>query len=481
MVVVGVAFKVEHGVDDVLDEFGAGEEAFFGDVADEADGGAGGLGEIDEFGAAIAELGDAAGGAGVVGTVDHLDGVDDAEGGLDAAEGSGDTFEVGFGEDLERGVLFAGDAEALGAELGLLGGFFGGDVEDALAVGGEMGEGLEEQCGFADAGLAAEEDGAAGDDAAAEDAVEFRDADGDAGDFERRDLVDGERSAGAFDVFTGLGGCAAGDGEGLGAVDVFGGLGDFVEAVPSLAVGAFAEPLGVHGATVAADVIGAVLFGHGGILAGRTTNETVPRRFATSRAGETPALRAQSEESPDDEGVEGDGEANDDAPPEHARGVHLVFAAEFGGVTRGARIVTAVERPLADGAGHEELGVERFDPEIGGERFEALAIIETDDAGLDAVVHSLRVFGGDVLAVLAHRAAQHRPAIGEYIACDTQHPRLSTGCRICPDGSHVTLTTACVLHARAADGPVGSQRIYDRLRSLRFAHGCDESYCSEPH
>lgn len=204
VVVVGIAFEVEDGVDDVFHEFGAGEEAFFGDVADEADGGAGGFGEIDELGAAIAELGDAAGGAGVVGAVDHLDGVDDAEGGLDAAEGGRDSFEVGFSEDLEGGVLFAGDAETLGAKLGLLGGFFGGHIEDTFAVGGEMGEGLEEERGFADAGLTTEEDGAAGDDAAAEDAVEFRDTDGDAGDFERGDLVDGEGPAGAFDVFTGL-------------------------------------------------------------------------------------------------------------------------------------------------------------------------------------------------------------------------------------------------------------------------------------
>lgn len=145
------------------------------------------------------------------------------------------------------------------------------------------------------------------------------------------------------------------------------------------------------------------------------------------------------EESPDDEGVEGDGEADDDAPAEHGGGVHFVFAAELGGVARWTGIVTAIERPLADGAGHEELGIEGFDAEIGGERFEALAIIETDDAGLDAVVYGLSVFGGDVLAVLAHRAAQHWPAIGEDIACDTQHRRLSTECRICPDGIHVTL------------------------------------------
>ena len=57
--------------------------------------------------------------------------------------------------------------------------------------GCHLGEGLEEEGGFADAGFAAEEDGGAGDDAAAEDAVEFGDAGGDARDFERWDVGDG--------------------------------------------------------------------------------------------------------------------------------------------------------------------------------------------------------------------------------------------------------------------------------------------------
>ena len=94
VVVVRVAFEVEDGVDDVFDEFGAGEDAFLGDVADEADGGAGGFGEVDEFGAAVAELGDGAGGGGVGGVVDHLDGVDDGEGGAEAADEAGDAFQL---------------------------------------------------------------------------------------------------------------------------------------------------------------------------------------------------------------------------------------------------------------------------------------------------------------------------------------------------------------------------------------------------
>ena len=126
VVVVGVAFEIEDGIDDVFDELGAGEDAFLGDVADEADGGAGGFGEVDEFSAAVAELGDGTGGGGISRVVDHLDGVDDGERGAEAADGGGDFFEVGFGEDFEGGLA---EAEAAGAELGLLGGFFGGDIQ----------------------------------------------------------------------------------------------------------------------------------------------------------------------------------------------------------------------------------------------------------------------------------------------------------------------------------------------------------------
>lgn len=139
-----------------------------------------------------------------------------------------------------------------------------------------MGEGLEEEGGFADAGFAAEEDGGAGDDAASEDAVEFGDVGGDAGYFEGGDVGDG----GGFTVGDGevargwgvVGGRGVGDGgghgaeawggEGFGAVGIFGGFGDFFEGVPSLAVGAFAEPFGVHGAAVAAEEVG-FGFGHG--------------------------------------------------------------------------------------------------------------------------------------------------------------------------------------------------------------------------
>ena len=51
---VAIAFEGEHDVHEVLQQLGAREVAFLGDVADDGDRGAGGLGERDEVEAAAA-------------------------------------------------------------------------------------------------------------------------------------------------------------------------------------------------------------------------------------------------------------------------------------------------------------------------------------------------------------------------------------------------------------------------------------------
>jgi len=60
------------------------------------------------------------------------------------------------------------------------GSLFARDVDDAPALTAECGEGLEQNGRFTDAGVAADEDGGAGNEAAAEHAVEFGDAGQDA-------------------------------------------------------------------------------------------------------------------------------------------------------------------------------------------------------------------------------------------------------------------------------------------------------------
>ena len=101
MRVVAVALEVDDGVDDVLEELRAGEDALLGDVANEHDGRAGGFGEGDEHHGAFAKLCDRAGGGGDVGLVGHLDRVEDEDVGFEFAGLLADAFEVGFGEDFK--------------------------------------------------------------------------------------------------------------------------------------------------------------------------------------------------------------------------------------------------------------------------------------------------------------------------------------------------------------------------------------------
>ena len=81
------------------------------------------------------------------------------------------------------------DAEPVAAELDLLEGLLAGDVEDGLVLQGDVARDLEEQGGLADAGLAADEDEGAQDDAAAEDLVELLDPDPEAGRSELLDVL----------------------------------------------------------------------------------------------------------------------------------------------------------------------------------------------------------------------------------------------------------------------------------------------------
>ena len=136
-------------------------------------GGAAALGEGGELVGGGADLGDRAGGAVDVVGPHGLDRVDDGERRALGLEGGEDVAEVGLGGELQGGV---GEAEAGGAQADLGGGLLAGDVDGGLAAGGEGGGGLQEEGGLADAGVAADEDGRGGDEAAAEDAVELGDA-----------------------------------------------------------------------------------------------------------------------------------------------------------------------------------------------------------------------------------------------------------------------------------------------------------------
>ncbi len=130
----------------------------------------------DQFEPAGADLRDGAGGA-VDRVEPHgLDRVDDDQRGvLRLLQAGDDVADVDRGGEFDGGV---GDAQAAGAQADLVDGLLAGDVADALAGPREAGGGLQQQGGFADARIAADQDGRGRHQAATQDAVEFLDADG---------------------------------------------------------------------------------------------------------------------------------------------------------------------------------------------------------------------------------------------------------------------------------------------------------------
>src|SRR5205823_5947840 len=74
-----VAFQVQHGVNDMLQDPRSGNGTFFGDVPDQEDGNADLLGQPHESGSRLPNLGDAAGAALEAGVRDGLDRVDDRQ------------------------------------------------------------------------------------------------------------------------------------------------------------------------------------------------------------------------------------------------------------------------------------------------------------------------------------------------------------------------------------------------------------------
>ena len=103
---------------------------------------------------------------------DRLDRVDDQQLGPHLVDVSEDRREVGLGGDVELVVQRAG---ALGAQPHLRRGLLGARVQHAPPAARALRRDLEQQRRLADAGLAAQQDGGAGHDAAAEHAVELAD------------------------------------------------------------------------------------------------------------------------------------------------------------------------------------------------------------------------------------------------------------------------------------------------------------------
>ena len=168
------AFEIEHRVDHVLDDARAGDLAFLGDMADQHDRGTCGFRIADDALRRGAHLCDRAGRRISEVGPKRLDGIEDDEIGPPAfGDRRQDVLDIGLGGEFDRR---RGRAEALGAQPDLRHGFLARHVDDPVTAIGECCGGLHEEGGFADARIAANEDGRAAHEPAACGAVEFSDA-----------------------------------------------------------------------------------------------------------------------------------------------------------------------------------------------------------------------------------------------------------------------------------------------------------------
>ena len=171
--VAALALEIEHGVDHVLDDAGAGDLALLGDMADKDDGGAAPLGEGDQLMRAGADLRDGTGrGLDLVGP-ERLDRIDDGDIRALGVERGQDVAQRRLGAQPHRRIA---KAKALRAHADLGAGFLARDVDGLLAGPREGGCGLQQQRRFADAGIAADKDRRSGHEATAQHAVQFGNA-----------------------------------------------------------------------------------------------------------------------------------------------------------------------------------------------------------------------------------------------------------------------------------------------------------------
>ena len=186
--VVAVALEGEHRVDHVLEHPRTGQAALLGHVADEQDGDAAPLGLLHEAVGALTDLRDRARRRAQL-RVDHrLDGVDDDRGRTNLVEGGDDGRQDALGHEPQAGRQ---GTEPLGPRPHLLLALLGRDVEHRLPRGRPLGQGLQQERGLADAGLAAQEGDRARHEPSAQDPVELGHAGGPSLAAAHVDLEDG--------------------------------------------------------------------------------------------------------------------------------------------------------------------------------------------------------------------------------------------------------------------------------------------------
>ena len=251
---VRVAFKIKNRIDHVLQHTRASQRAFFGDVADQHDGGATGFCRAREVGSAFAHLRHRTGRAGELLGIHGLDRVNDCNVvplvGLGRLQGGQDFFKLDFSQHIDLG---ARQAQALGAQRDLCATFFARYVQGFLAAALQRIQGLQQQGGFANAGVTTDQHHPALDDSTAQDTVQFVLPRGGAVHVTGFDVAEG-RHLGGFGQR-----CKAV----LGRRTVVGHR--FDQRVPGCTSRALAQPLGA-GATAFGAGVDGFFFGHDVIL-----------------------------------------------------------------------------------------------------------------------------------------------------------------------------------------------------------------------
>ncbi len=171
-----LALEIEHRIHQMLDRLGAGDLAVLGDMADQQQRRAGCLGIAHQIEAGGAHLGDGAGRRIQRAGPQGLDGIDgDDAGRLAGFQGGQNVFDAGGGAQHQRRI---GQVHAGGAHAHLRHRLFAGDIDGVAAILGILAQRLQDDGGFADARVAADQERGTGHQPAAGDAIEFGDAGG---------------------------------------------------------------------------------------------------------------------------------------------------------------------------------------------------------------------------------------------------------------------------------------------------------------
>src|SRR3989442_395685 len=174
-----LAFEVKDGVHDVLERLRPGDPAPSRHVPDEQYRGPGLLGEAHQPCRTLPHLAHVSGRALELVGVGGLDRVDEHDAGAERLRVMEDRLEPRLPQHVDAPRVVR---QAVGAQAQLVGRLFPRDVEGGDAGLLEPRGALEQQRGFPDPGLAAHQDDGSGDDAPAEDEVEFGQSGAPAGD-----------------------------------------------------------------------------------------------------------------------------------------------------------------------------------------------------------------------------------------------------------------------------------------------------------